>query len=269
MQRKFSVIVPVWNAEKNIEACLTSILGQSVVPDEILLIDGKSTDNTVVLAEGMLRAQDTIVSGKDRGPYDAMNKGVALAKGEIVAILNSDDFWMPGTCERVQCIFAASDSNVGIVHGDLEYIRASDSSYLIKPAPTYMNYLCIGLPTAHPSAFVRKSVYEKVEGYDFERYPICADQDFTYRVLSNGFSLKYTPEVFSGMHAGGLSSQAVFSEEIDAILERLSQPRKTLAKALRRYLGFEDQYYTQGYKKAWRKQVALALLSFGRIKPKK
>ena len=99
---KFSVIIPVWNAEKTIESCLDSIFSQTSVPDEIIVIDGGSHDATLSIVEKYLRPEDYVYTEPDNGPYDAMNKGVAKAQGEIVAILNADDYWMPGTCETVR-----------------------------------------------------------------------------------------------------------------------------------------------------------------------
>ena len=260
---KFSVIVPIWNAEKTIESCLESILGQTSVPDEIVVIDGGSTDATLSLVKKHLRPQDTVITEPDKGPYDAMNKGVAIAQGEIVAILNSDDYWMPETCETVRGVFASSSDKTGIVHGDVKYLKKDGDSDRLRPAHGVWNYFCIGVPTNHPATFVRKKVYDAIGCYDFERYPICADQDFVYRAMGYGYRLKYLENILSHMRGGGLSSYTSCSAEIDRMLGRLAQPRRFCAKTLRLWLRHQDSYYCGGFKRVWYKEIACAILTLG------
>ena len=259
---KFSVIIPVWNAEKTIESCLDSIFSQTSVPDEIIVIDGGSHDATLSIVEKYLRPEDSVYTEPDNGPYDAMNKGVAKAQGEIAAILNADDYWMPGTCESVRKAFADSDSNVGIVHGNINYLK-NDSSSVIKPAPDAYNYFCIGMPSVHPATFILKKVYNDVGCYDFERYPMCADRDFVYRALSHRYKLKYVDRVLSCMRAGGLSARTEYAHEIWQIIDRLPQPRKLMVKALRRLLGAQELQYTDSYDDAWPKEIAQAIVTLG------
>ena len=260
---KFSVVVPIWNAEKTVEACLESILSQSVVPDEIIVIDGVSTDGTLQIVQDHLRPQDTLISEPDKGVYDAMNKGVAKASGDIVAILNADDYWMPGTCEIVSEAFAKGGDGVGIVHGNVRYIIGNDHSKVLKPTPSMLNYFCLGLPTTHPATFVRKKVYEDLGGYDFERYPICADQDFVYRVIDSGYGLQYTGKVLSCMNAGGLSSTTGFSSEIDLMLSRMPQPRKFFTQRLRCLLEQQDYYYCQSFEYVWFRKIMWSVITLG------
>lgn len=260
---KFSVIIPVWNAEKTIESCLDSIFSQTSVPDEIIVIDGGSHDATLSIVEKYLRPEDYVYTEPDNGPYDAMNKGVAKAQGEIVAILNADDYWMPETCESVREAFAHCSHNTGIVHGDLKYIEEDGASKIIRPVPSVLNYFCIGMPTAHPATFILKEVYNDVGCYDFERYPMCADRDFVYRALNHGYKLKYVDRVLSCMRAGGLSSRTEYTHEIWQIIDRLPQPRKLMVKALRRLLGAQELQYTDSYDDAWPKEIAQAIVTLG------
>jgi len=260
---RVSVIVPVWNAEKTIERCLQSILDQSLLPDEIIIVDGGSTDSTISKAKSFLRTQDSIISEPDNGPYDAMNKGIKAARGKIISILNSDDFWMPETCKIISDLFDKSEESVGIVHGDLKYVEPDETFKTVKPTTGVLNYFCIGLPIAHPATFVRKSVYEKVGYYDYEQYPICADQDLAYRVADSGYELKYLPQTLSVMSAGGLSSTTNFSNEIALMLRSLKQPRKLFAKILRFLLGGRDHYYCSGYDEAWKKEILISVFTLG------
>ena len=260
---KFSVIVPVWNAEKTVEACLESILSQSVVPDEIIVIDGVSTDGTLEIVQEHLRPQDTLVSEPDKGVYDAMNKGVAKASGDIVAILNADDYWMPGTCEMVREAFAKGGEKVGIVHGNVEKIKDDRTSIVLKPVVGILSYFLIGLPTVHPATFVRRKVYQDVGEYDYKRYAMCADQDFAYRAIARGCKLKHIDCILTHMKEGGLSSHTPYSSEIDMMLDSLDQPRKFFAKKLRSLLNHKDSYYSGSYKRRWLWEIFVSIVSLG------
>ena len=267
LEMKFSVIVPTWNAEKTIETCLDSIYGQSSVPDEVIVIDGGSTDATLSIVEKYLRPQDSVFSEPDESPYDAMNKGVAKAQGEIVAILNADDYWMLGTCESVRKAFAKCSQKTGIVHGDLRYMREDGTSHIIKPVPGVLNYFCLGMPTVHPATFINKKVYDDICQYDYENYPMCADRDFAYRALARGYRFDHIEQVLSCMCAGGVSARTPYYEEIELIMRRLPQPRKFFAKTLRWFLGYNEKYY-HGYKNSWPKEIAIAIITM-RGMPKK
>lgn len=261
---KLSVIVPTWNAEKTIESCLESILGQTSVPGEIVVIDGGSTDSTLSLVKKHLRPQDTLLTEPDKGPYDAMNKGLAIAQGEILAILNSDDHWVPDTCETIQRVFGEFRSKIGIVHGDvIRFSGKSRTGERLKPVPPVFNYFCIGLPSVHPATFIHRKVYLRIGEYNGKDYPICADQDLVYRALSAGVRLKYVNKVLTHMRGDGLSSFTEYGNEINLMLDRLDCPRKCCVKILRYFLKANNSYYSGGFERRWILEVFWAVLTLG------
>src|SRR6266700_452376 len=152
-----TVIVPTFNSEASAAGTLQSIRQQSRQPESILVIDGGSRDGTLNVVAPFLRPCDRIVSEPDHGPYDAMNKGIRLAQSKLVAILNSDDRWLPGTLELIEQIFTDS-AEIGIVHGDAQYV-ADQYAWRMRPTTGFWRSLGLGLPTVHPATFIRKDVY--------------------------------------------------------------------------------------------------------------
>lgn len=237
-----TVVTPTFNSALSISTTLESILGQSRSPEKIIIIDGGSRDNTLEVVGRYLRPQDQIVSEKDRGPYDAMNKGIGLAESEVVAILNSDDYWHPGTLEAVEEAFL-THPEVGIVHGDIDYLIDDLDPLRIKPTRGFNRWLGLGLPSSHPATFVRKCVYRKVGFYDFERFPVCADQDLVYRALAAGVIDLHLDRVLTVMMAGGLSSSMDLSKELDALLDAFPTGRRLAAKGIRWILDRDNSFY--------------------------
>jgi glycosyltransferase involved in cell wall biosynthesis len=237
-----TVIVPTFNSEASVAGTMQSICEQSRQPENILVIDGGSRDRTLNVVAPFLRSCDRIVSEPDHGPYDAMNKGVKLAQSKIVAILNSDDRWLPGTLELVEKTFINSPE-VGIVHGDIQYVRDQSNAWRIRPTIGFWRSLGLGLPTVHPATFIRKDVYLRHGLYDFERFPITADQEFVYRVLARAVKDRYVGEVLTIMMARGLSTRVDLTTEIDNLLDVLQRRKRWLAKRIRRLLNHDNRFY--------------------------
>jgi glycosyltransferase involved in cell wall biosynthesis len=237
-----TVIVPTFNSEASVSGTLQSIREQSRQPEKILVIDGGSRDGTLSVVAPFLRPCDRIVSEPDRGPYDAMNKGIRLTQSKLVAILNSDDRWLPGTLELVEHTFTNS-AEVGFVHGDAQYVVDQSNAWRMRPTIGFWRSLGLGLPTVHPATFIRKDVYLQHDLYNFERFPITADQEFVYRILARGVKDKYVGEVLSVMMTGGLSTRADLTAEFDSLLDVLHPPKRWLAKCIRRVLNHENRFY--------------------------
>ena len=237
-----TVIVPTFNSEASVAGTLQSIREQSRQPENILVIDGGSRDGTLKVVAPFLRPCDRIVSEPDDGPYDAMNKGIRLAQSKIVATLNSDDRWLPGTLELVEKTFM-NWPEVGIVHGDIHYVMDQSNTLRIRPTIGFWRSLGLGLPAVHPATFIRKDVYLRHGLYNFERFPIAADQEFVYRVLACAVKDKYVPEVLTVMMAGGLSTRVDGTAEIDTLLDVLQPGKRWLAKRIRRVLNHDNRFY--------------------------
>lgn len=260
-----TVVVPTFNSGATLAATLESIVSQSSPPRQVIVVDGGSTDGTLEVARRHLRPGDRVVSERDRGPYDAMNKGVRLAGTEVVAILNSDDRWLPGTLELVEERFRA-DPGVGIVHGNIEYVLGPGRSMTIKPTAGIWRWLGLGLPTSHPATFIRRRVYERVGAYDFGRFPVCADQDFVYRALAAGVKDCHVDCVLTVMMAGGLSNRSDVSGELDGLLARFGPVRRLVARAVRRLLGRQSRFYDGRVHAGFGREVLVRLLAIRRCR---
>lgn len=176
---------------------------------EHILVDGASTDNTMILAESYSDHFSRIVSEPDSGLYAAMNKGIALAKGEVIGILNADDFYAANdVLKAVGEVFRNPD--VDACYGDLEYVSADDPSRVVRRwrsgafgCEKFYN----GWMPPHPTLFLRKSVYEKFGLYR-EDMGTSADYEFMLRIfLKHGLNAQYVPRVLVRMRVGGLSNR--------------------------------------------------------------
>jgi glycosyltransferase involved in cell wall biosynthesis len=260
-----TVIVPTLNSEASVAGTLQSIREQSRQPENVLVIDGGSRDGTLSVVAPFLRPCDRIVSEPDDGPYDAMNKGIRLARSKLVAILNSGDRWLPGTLELVEQTFTDS-AKIGIVHGDIHYVMDQSNTWRIRPTIGFWRSLGLGLPTVHSATFIRKDVYLQHGLYNFERFPITADQEFVYRVLAREVKDRYLAEVLTIMVGGGLSARADLTNEIDSLLDVLQPRKRWLAKRIRRLLTPDNRFYNGQISSGFARAIFSRLLVPARFK---
>jgi glycosyltransferase involved in cell wall biosynthesis len=196
-----SVITPVHNGERFIESCLKSVINQNYPQVEHIIVDGGSTDGTVGIIQQYAENYPHIrwLSESDRGQSDAMNKGVILAKGEIIGILNVDDFYEPGVFNRVSKIFKSLPSpslvvgncNIRDVRGKIQKIN--------KPDKLNLDDLLLGWTFAqhpvNPSAyFYHKSLHDKIGLYDVDEHYLM-DLKFILEVVQIA-NLKYIDETW-------------------------------------------------------------------------
>ena len=202
---KISIITATYNSEATIADTINSVLNQDYSDIEYLIIDGGSFD-------GKLRW----VSESDRGIYDAMNKGIRMATGDIIGILNSDDYY---TSNDVLSTYADAfkTSKVDAVYGDIHFIREGQphkiaryySSKIFRPA-----LLRFGFMPAHPSFYVRRSVYEQAGFYSLD-YKIGADFEMMVRLFKkHRISYKYIQKDIVTMRMGGASTSGVGSHKL-------------------------------------------------------
>ncbi|BDR28667.1 glycosyltransferase family 2 protein [Helicobacter suis] len=206
---KISLITPVLNRVKTLKHTIQSVLEQSQTPYEHLIIDGGSVDGTLEL----LKAYPHLLvhSKPDLGLYDAMNKGIALAKGEIIGILNSDDVYAHSkVLEKIAQVFK-DNPQAQMVYGDLVYVRDAKIVRYYQSGNFDPKLFFYGRVPAHPTLFVRKEVYARFGGYKID-YKIAADYEFLVRtLLKGGVSWAYLPEVLIKMGVGGVSTQGLKS----------------------------------------------------------
>ncbi len=204
-----SIITVCHNAEATISDCLASIQRQTW-PLEHILIDGGSADRTV----DIIRAQSPtaqMVSEPDYGIYDAMNKGLRLATGDIIGFLNADDFYAcPDILEKVSRAF--TDSRIDSCYGDLVYVdsRHTDTVRRYWLSGQYApNRFYWGWMPPHPTFFVRRSVYEKYGGFNLD-LGSAADYEIMLRFLMrHRIQAAYIPEVLVKMRTGGVSNASL------------------------------------------------------------
>jgi len=223
-----SIITATWNAAATLPDNLACIAGQTT-PVEHLLIDGASTDGTLEMIKEYCSAPLTphpsrltrFISEPDQGIYDAMNKGIALATGEIIGILNADDFYADNTVlAKVARVF--EDPAIGACYGDLLYVsQIPDASPLTPDASgfTVKRYWKSGVfaprkfywgwMPPHPTFFVRRSVYERFGTFNLA-LGTAADYEIMLRfLLRHRIKLAYIPEILVKMRVGGASNASV------------------------------------------------------------
>lgn len=204
---KVSVITVAYNAIETIEKTLVSVQAQEGVIIEHILIDGGSTDGTVDIIEKFLRDDDVFISEADDGIYSAMNKGLKLASGDIIAILNSDDvFYSTKTVSSVLTEF--SSNSVDIIYSDIVYIDCSGNiTGKWLPGSYDNNEFAMGWHPPHPGFFCKRSCYDIAGNFD-ESLAIAADFDLMLRFLEVfSFKSKYLNLYTVSMYHGGTSAQ--------------------------------------------------------------
>lgn len=208
---KISVITVCYNAADTIAETLESVAAQRYRDVEHIVVDGASTDRTLKIVERYADKVAQVLSEPDRGVYDAMNKGLALASGEVVGFLNADDVYLhPDVLSKVAEVMA--DPNLDACYADLIYVERKQVDRVVRhwTSREYIPGLFEkGWMPAHPTLFVRKSVYEKYGGFDL-RYSLQADFELALRLMCvHGIQTRYVPEVWVRMRMGGMSNNSV------------------------------------------------------------
>lgn len=208
---KVSIITAVRNARETVGDAIESILAQSYQDIEMVVIDGASTDGTLDALKRYAERLHVLISEPDQGIYDALNKGIARASGDIIGFLHADDV-LAGR-HAVESIAAAfSDPSVSAVYGDLVYVSKVDRDKVIRywNAGEYSHSrLKTGWMPPHPTFYVRRSVYEQMGAFDAS-FRVAADYDCMLRFLWQGeLVCRYVPEVLVKMRVGGASNRSI------------------------------------------------------------
>lgn len=207
---KLSIITVVYNGEAFIGDCIESVLAQQDVDLEYIVIDGGSTDNTAMIISRFADKIDQFVSEPDKGIYDAMNKGISWATGDVVGILNSDDLYAnPKVLKNVLETFATTSSD--LIYGDISFFKENPSkSERIWIAGEQRSFRKTWHPP-HPGLFVRKTVYEEYGSFD-PGFRLAGDFEFMLRVFHRyHLSSSYLPQIMVNMRLGGSSTSSVKS----------------------------------------------------------
>lgn len=213
---KVSIITVAFNSAATIAHCMQSVLDQSYSNIEYIVVDGLSKDNTLNIVrefEPLFAGKMRWISENDNGIYDAMNKGLHMATGDVVGILNSDDFFTDNdVIEKVAQAF--SDDKIDAVYGDVHFVRETNLSRCVRyysSAGFRPWWLRFGIMPAHPSFYARKEVFQKAGLYKTD-YKIGGDFEMMVRLFKRfDIKTKYLPMVFVTMRMGGASTKNVGS----------------------------------------------------------
>lgn len=210
-----SIITVVFNGEKYLEKTIQSVINQTYANVEYIIIDGGSTDRTLDIIKKYEDQVDYWVSERDRGIYDAMNKGLMLSLGEVIGIINADDWYMIDTVEK--SVSALQKSGAEYSMGNIQKVP---SRIVAKPIfPLTRGHIYQEMMYPHISAFIKKTVYKKVGLFD-ARYRIAADFDMALRIHIANFRSVYVDTILAMLIEGGISNDTKSKKEYLDIVVR-------------------------------------------------
>jgi len=209
---KISVITPSFNQGHLIEKTIKSVVQQGHSDLEYIVMDGKSSDNTLEVLK-MYEKKLMWVSEIDGGQSDAINKGIDMATGDVVGILNSDDFF-PDKSIVSKIVETFKSNDIDAVYGDIAFIRPDNLQKVIRHYSSkkfHPGKFAFGFMPAHPSFYAKKECYNRMGLYKYD-YKIAADYELLIRFLfKNKIKTSYIPAIMVYMRTGGVSNKNVLS----------------------------------------------------------
>ncbi len=210
---KVSIITAVFNSATAIESCIVSVRSQTYADIEHVIVDGGSTDGTLDIINRYKDDRVKVISEPDDGLYDAMNKGIRCSTGDIIGILNSDDFY---SCESVieDVVNVISESNADSCYGDAIYVKKGNVNKIVrywKSKQFSLSKFKLGWMPQHGTFYARKDVYMKY-GLFRNEFPIAADYELILRFLyKHRISTIYLPKILLTIRTGGVSRAGFFN----------------------------------------------------------
>lgn len=205
---KISIITVAFNAARTIADTLESVAAQTHAEIEHIVVDGASTDGTLQIIERHRKHISRLISEPDQGIYDAMNKGLVLAKGEIIGFLNADDVYAHnGVLERVSATMAKD--GLDALFGDAEFVNPDRPDQPVRRYRSerfHPKRIAWGWMPAHPALFLRRHVYERFGMFRTD-YRIAGDFELVARMFhGDTLTYRHLPEVLVRMQTGGVST---------------------------------------------------------------
>lgn len=203
-KESISIITVTYNSEKYLKETIESVLKQIDYLFEYIIIDGESKDQTIDIIKKyipLFKGKLRYISEPDHGIYDAMNKGIKIAQGEIIGLINSDDYYTPDALQEVQFILNKK-TNVDCIYSDVNVINEKSQIEYIKKAS--LKDLNKGMSLNHPTCFIKKKTYQTIGLYDTQ-YKIAADYDFALRMRKHHCQLYHSSKILSNYRDGGVS----------------------------------------------------------------
>ena len=211
---KISIVTVCYNSEKHISCAIDSVINQSYKNIEYIIIDGASKDNTVNIIKSYGNKITKFISEPDNGIYDAMNKGIKMATGDVVAVLNSDDFYESN--EVVQNIVNAfSEPNIDGIYGDLLVVFRDNTNKIkrrYEASKFSTNSLKYGIMPGHATIFLKRHLFETYGLYNTS-YKIAGDFELLLRMLhTHKINIKHLPQIVIKARTGGISDNNIISK---------------------------------------------------------
>lgn len=200
MPPRLSIITPCFNAVTTIRDTIESVVTQGFDDMEYIIIDGGSTDGTLEILQEYSGIIDKMVSEPDQGISDAFNKGVELASGDYIGIINADDYYDPRAFSRI--LQAAADhGDPDVIYGSLRYLPLTGRDYMEHPRiGRIWNYMSV----FHPAMFIHRTAYQKIGAYKVD-YRYAMDSEWVHRAVARSLKLVQCYGVISNMRLGGVS----------------------------------------------------------------
>ncbi len=199
-----SVITVCYNAASTIQRTIDSVAGQTDSDYEFIVIDGGSTDGTVEILKENDAVIDRWVSGPDGGIYDAMNRGAKRARGRYLAFLNADDRYLPHTVQRVKEVIDRGEE-CDVIYGNMIKVRSLGDEVFEREERPDLGRMPKGMGIFHPAAFVKRTVFEAVGGYD-TRYKLAADYALFLQLWKEGRSFRHVDAALAFFSLEGVSN---------------------------------------------------------------
>ena len=204
---KISIITVCYNSEKYIKYAIESVINQTYANIEYIIVDGNSKDKTVDIIKSYGNKITKFVSEPDKGIYDAMNKGIKMATGDVVAILNSDDFYAnTNVIENIANAF--TDNSIDGIYGDLLVVFRENTDKIKRKYEAnkfQLKSLKYGIMPGHATIFLKRHLFEKYGLYKTD-YKIAADFELLVRMLyTHKINIKYLPQIVIKARTGGVS----------------------------------------------------------------
>ncbi len=212
---KVSIITATYNCENTITTTINSVLSQTYDNIEYIIIDGGSKDSTLDIISNYKDSFKngkiiTIISERDSGVYDAMNKGINLSSGDIIAFINSDDYYVSDNIIEEMISIFSSDERIDGVYANIYYVKRYDTEHISRRWITGTRSSFIdGWHPAHPAFFVKKNIYDKYGRFNLQ-YKLAADFELMLRFIEvHHINIKYYPHFIIKMREGGMTNNSI------------------------------------------------------------
>ncbi|WP_299062903.1 glycosyltransferase family 2 protein [uncultured Polaribacter sp.] len=221
-----SIITVVFNGEKHLQQTIDSVYNQTYKNIEYIIVDGKSTDNTINIIQNNKNKITKWISEPDKGLYDAMNKGISLANGQLIGTINSDD-WYQSNAVELSVIAYINHPKAKIIHANRFDVYPNNTKKEFKFNPSAFKFLYFNMTYSHPTMFVVKEEYQK------HKYSIKLKSSSDYQFILEAFlndknGFVHIPKPIVNFRLGGISAQLSFFDELkEAYLARKSAGMKT------------------------------------------